>query len=64
MHKLLVHCHHIMRNLDLPIGMYSEEALESRNKDSKNIREYHTRKCNRLLTMSDLFCGLHVIDID
>ena len=35
--------HHI----SLPIGMKSEEAQESRNKDLRNFREQHLRKNSR-----------------
>ncbi|CAF0958084.1 unnamed protein product, partial [Brachionus calyciflorus] len=44
MHKLLVHSSQIIQNFDLPIGFFSEEALEARNKDNKYIRlslHYH-----------------------
>jgi hypothetical protein len=60
-HKSLIHSSQVIQKLELQIGMYSEEALESRNKDHKKIRENHTRKCNRQLTMTDLFCRLYLI---
>lgn len=60
LHKLLVHSAQIIPNFELPIGMYTEEAQESRNKDNKRIREYHTRKMSRELTMSDQFHHLHL----
>ena len=50
MHKLLVHSSQIIPNFDLPIGYYSEEALEARNKDNKYIRLFHTRKISRVTT--------------
>ena len=59
MHKLLIHSSQIIPNFELPIGFYSEEAQESRNKDNKNIRLYHTRKMNRIITISDQFNFLH-----
>ena len=34
--------------------MFSKEALESRNKDFKNYREFNTRKMSREITMRDL----------
>ena len=64
MHKLLIHSSQVIQKLELPIVMYSEEALESRNKDHKKIRENHTRKCNRQLTMTDLFCRKNNLQIE
>lgn len=37
-HKLLFHGGDIIASLNLPIGLYSEEAQEARNKDFKRIR--------------------------
>lgn len=54
-HKVLIHGADIIQYAALPIGMLSEEALESRNKDFRNIRESHTRKMSREKTMHDLF---------
>ncbi|XP_037024136.1 uncharacterized protein LOC119066024 [Bradysia coprophila] len=59
-HKVLIHGADIINSLVLPIGVYSEEASESRNKDFKNIREHHTRKMSRVLTNEDLIHGLLV----
>ena len=55
LHKLLVHSSQIIANFELPIGMYTEKAGEARNKDSKYIREHHTRKISRTLTLTDQF---------
>ena len=55
LHKLLVHSSQIIANFELPIGMYTEEAGEARHKDSKYIREHHTRKMSRTLTITDQF---------
>jgi hypothetical protein len=55
LHKLLCHSCEIIQNFALPIGFYTEEAQESRNKDNKNIRLFHTRKMNRKYTMIDQF---------
>ena len=33
LHKILLHGHLILRNFSLPIGLFSEEAGETRNKD-------------------------------
>lgn len=60
MHKLLVHSSQIIPNFDLPIGYYSEEALEARNKDNKNFRLFQTRKFNRVVTMTDQYNQLLV----
>lgn len=57
-HKILIHGADIIKAADLPIGMFSEEALESRNKDFKRIREFNTRKFSREKTMTDLFHSL------
>lgn len=46
-HKILIHGAEIINNVSLPIGMMSEEAQESRNKDLRNLREHHTRKNSR-----------------
>lgn len=54
-HKILIHGADIIQNAVLPIGMMSEEALESRNKDFRYVREHHTRKMSRKQTMEDLF---------
>ena len=36
-HKMIVHSHQVVRDKPVPIGLLSEEAQESRNKDVKNI---------------------------
>ncbi|XP_065643459.1 uncharacterized protein LOC136075109 [Hydra vulgaris] len=36
LHKILIHSFEIIKTLTLPIGMYSEEAQEARNKDFQN----------------------------
>lgn len=60
LHKILIHGADIIQQFSLPIGMISEEALESRNKDMRNVREFHTRKISREKTMQDLFQSLIV----
>ena len=57
-HKVLFHGSDIIKSLNLPIGLYSEEAQEARNKDFKRIREHHTRKMSRIETNEDLIHGL------
>jgi hypothetical protein len=53
LHKILVHGSLIMNSLDLPIGAYSEEAQECRNKDNKSFRLNHARKDSRKHTFQD-----------
>ena len=55
LHKLLIHSSEVMTKFMLPIGMYSEEAQESRNKDNKNFRLHHARKDSRIHTFEDQF---------
>jgi len=54
-HKVLIHSAKIISNFSLPIGMYSEDAQEARNKDNKNYRLHHARKIDRKKTMEDQF---------
>lgn len=54
-HKLLVHGAAIIQHSLLPIGMFSEEAGESRNKSIRKFREGHARKFNREVNMEDVF---------
>ena len=42
----------------LPIGCYSEEAQESRNKDNRLYRIKHARKISRTATITDQFSYL------
>lgn len=53
-HKILIHGAIIIKEALLPIGQLSEEAQESRNKDLKNFREFHTRKKSRKCTNQNL----------
>lgn len=57
-HKILFHGADVIKSLNLPIGLYSEEAQEARNKDFKRIREHNTRKMSRIDTNEDLIHGL------
>ena len=41
--------------MDFLIGVYSEEAIESFNKECKKARLHHTRKMSRLETMTDQY---------
>lgn len=57
-HKVLFHGIQIMKFFDMPIGCYSEEAQEARNKDFRRIRECNTRKTSRSNTNEDIIHGL------
>lgn len=55
-HKILIHGESIINHFAiLPIGQLSEDAQESRNKDYKNFRLHHARKCSRTATNLDVF---------
>lgn len=54
-HKILIHGENIIKFAVLPIGQLSEDAQEARNKDYKNYRYYHARKCSREATNRDVF---------
>lgn len=56
--KVLCHGFEVIASLSLPIGLYSEEAQEARNKDFKRIREHNTRKMSRCETNTDIMNGL------
>ena len=55
LHKLLEHGYQVADILDLPIGMYSEEAQEAQNKIIRNSRLDHTCKVSRLNVMTNLY---------
>ena len=59
-HKILIHGAEVADSLVLPVGMLSEEVLESRNKDVRAYRLSHARKDSRLHTMADQFGYLMV----
>lgn len=54
-HKLLIHGPIIVKEALLPIGELSEEAQESRNKDIRRYRQYHSRKISAEKIKEDLF---------
>lgn len=54
-HKVLIHGAQVIRALEEPIGIFSEEAQESVNKFYRINRSLHTRKISRLATTTDLF---------
>ncbi|XP_011868998.1 PREDICTED: uncharacterized protein LOC105562616 [Vollenhovia emeryi] len=53
-HKILIHGSDVLSVSLLPVGMLSEEAQESRNKDFRAFREKFTRKMSRIATNEDL----------
>lgn len=60
-HKILFHGSEIIQHfLLIPIGILTEEAQESRNKDIKHYREFNTRKCSRISSNTDLLHKLLV----
>lgn len=59
-HKILLHSSEIISYFMVPIGHLGEEAQESRNKDIKRYREFHSRKFSRKQNMEDIFCNLLV----
>ena len=54
LHKLLIHTANIAEGLLLPIGLLSEEAQESRNKDMRHFRACHARRSGRQEANEDL----------
>ena len=54
-HKLLEHGYQVAEILDLPVGMYSEEAQEAQNKEIRNARLSHTCKISRKNAMKNQF---------
>lgn len=54
-HKILIHGENIIKFAVSPIGQLSEDAQEARNKDYKNYRYHHARKCSREATNRDVF---------
>lgn len=53
-HKILLHGPDVVKHFLLPIGQFSEEAQEARNKDYRRFREDHTRKFSRVKANEDL----------
>jgi len=58
LHAILLHGHTVIQNMDLPIGMYSEEAQESMNKLFKKFRQNFSRKSSRCDSNKDLLYRL------
>lgn len=57
-HKMLMHYHEVIERLPVPVGLFSEEAQECRNKDVKQFRESFTRKFSRVQANQDLLTRL------
>ena len=55
LHKLLAHGHQFIENLLLPVGVLSEQSLESCNKFIKRSREVTTMKISRERILIDQF---------
>ena len=53
-HKILLNGPDVMKHFLLPIGQFSEEAAEARNKEYRNIPEFNSRKFSRVATNTDL----------
>ena len=52
---MLEHAYQVAEILDLPVGMYSEEAQEAQNKEIRNARLSHTCKISRKNAMKNQF---------
>lgn len=53
-HKLLIHGADIIKELPLPVGLFSEDVLETSQKEFKSVRLFHTRKTSRIHTNTDI----------
>ena len=59
-HKVLLHSGQLMDIKQIPIGNLSEEALEARNKDVRNFKQFFSRKVSRVHTNLDVMRRLMV----
>ncbi|XP_036347272.1 uncharacterized protein LOC118756626 [Rhagoletis pomonella] len=59
-HKILMHGCEVIEYFDLPIGNFSEEALEALHKHIRIVRYDHTRKTAREHTNRDLMSYLTI----
>jgi hypothetical protein len=59
-HKLLHHGPQVIASFPLPIGAFTEEALESQTKTVRFLRAHHTRTKGRKESNEDLFSALCV----
>ena len=55
LHKLLEHGYQVEDALDLPVGVYSEEAQEAMNKEIRKARLSHACKISRINAMQNQF---------
>jgi hypothetical protein len=55
LHKILIHSYQIVQVFPLPLGAFSEESAEARNKFYRRDRLNHARKSSRENNMKDLF---------
>lgn len=53
-HKMLIHGASVIESLIIPVGQASEEAIEARHKDIRNVRLSHTCKISRERVNQDL----------
>lgn len=51
---VLAHEPQIIINTVLPVGIFGEDAAESRNKLNNFVRLYHARKTNRIDTLTNV----------
>lgn len=54
LHRLLIHGADIIASFNLPIGCFSEEGAEARNKHYRNDRLNHARKDTKAHNMEDM----------
>ncbi|XP_030763922.1 uncharacterized protein LOC115888358 isoform X1 [Sitophilus oryzae] len=59
-HKVLEHGCEIIESFSLPIGQLSEDDLEARHKEVRKYRLFHTRKCSRISSNTDLLKRLSI----
>ena len=54
-HKMLEHGGQVAAKLELAIGLYSEEAQETQNKEIRSARLHHSAKVSRINAMTNQF---------
>lgn len=60
LHKVLIHGPKIIESSEIAMGLLSEDAQESRNKDIRNYRSQFSRKFSRKAAMEDTYQRLMV----
>lgn len=50
----LIHGADIIKELPLPVGLFSEDVLETSQKEFKSVRLFHARKTSRIHTNTDI----------